>query len=207
MSGILDRKVLLLNSAWLPIGVVTVKKALEDMNSSRHPKKAIKIEFLKDGGKFNFSSPTEVLPLAWDEWVTLAPREFDEDSIRTVSLDLRIPTVVIVGSKYNKLPVKTYRATKLNIFNHYDGICAYTGKKLSYKSMTLDHIIPRSKKGGNTWSNLVPCDGEINRIKADRTPEEAGLKLKYKLSEPAPVTAQMLIKATNPDWAIFLTNN
>jgi 5-methylcytosine-specific restriction endonuclease McrA len=178
------------------------------MNSSKHPKKAIKIEYLKNAdGTFDFSAPTEVLPLAWEEWVTLSPREFDEDSIRTVSMEIRVPTVLIVGSKYNKLPVKTYRPTKLNIYKHYNGVCGYTGKKLSYSNTTLDHVIPRSRKGGNTWGNLVLCDGEINRLKADRTPEEAGLKLKYKLSEPPPVTAQVLIKATNPDWSIFLLNS
>jgi 5-methylcytosine-specific restriction endonuclease McrA len=208
MGNILDRKVLQLNAAWLPIGTTTVKSALEDMNSSRHPKSAIKIEFPVDihGLPDYAAGPTEVIPLRWAEWITLSPRVYDEDYIRTVHLDIRIPTVVIVGSKYNKLPVKTYRPTKLNIYNRYQGICAYTGRKLSYRELTLDHITPRSKGGGNTWSNLVPCDGETNRKKADKTLEESGLKLKYKPSEPAPVTAQMLIKDTNPDWSLFLSH-
>lgn len=206
--NILDKKVLQLNAAWLPIGTTTVKSALEDMNSSKHPKLAIKIEFPVDSkGIPDYSAgPTEVIPLKWAEWITLSPRSYDDDYIRTVNLDIRIPTVVIVGSKYNKLPVKTYRPTKLNIYNRYQGICAYTGRKLSYREVTLDHVLPKSRKGQNTWENLAICDGEVNRKKSDKTPEEAGLKLQYKLSEPAPVTAQMLIKDTNPDWAIFLVH-
>ena len=207
MSNILDRKVLLLNAAWLPIGTTTVKSAFEDMNSSKHPKKALRIEYVKnDKGEFDFSAPTDISPLTWAEWEKLSPREFDEDSINTVKLELRVPTVVIVGSKYNKLPVKTFRPTKRNIFNHYQGKCAYTGRDLSYGEVTLDHVIPRSRNGGNTWANLVPCDGATNRLKADKTPDEAGLKLKYKISEPSPVTAQVLIRAINPDWAIFLAH-
>lgn len=206
MSNILNKAVLVLNKAWIPIGTCTVKKAFEDMNSSKHPKKALKIEYLSDSkGNYDFSNPTEVLPLGWAEWSTLAPREFDEDSIRSVKCEFRIPTVLIVGSNYNQMPVKTFRPTKKNIFDHYKGICAYTGKQLTYKNMTLDHIQPRSRNGGNTWSNLVPCDGEVNRLKDDKTPEEAGLKLRYKPSEPKPVPAHILIKSViSPDWNMFL---
>lgn len=180
------------------------------MNSSRHPKKALKIEYIKNkDGTFDFSAPTEVLPLAWNEWITLAPREFDEDSIRTVKMELRIPTVVIVGSRYNKLPVKTFRPTKRNIYNHYGGRCIWTNEIVPYKDATIEHMHPRSRGGDNSWKNLAIAAPQPNREKADRTPEEFGVKPKYKLSEPTPVTAQMLIRATNPDWAIFLshTNN
>lgn len=206
MRNILNNHVLVLNKSWIPIGTCSVKKALEDMNSSKQPKKALKIEYLKDEkGNFDFSNPTEVLPLNWAEWITITPREFDEGSIRTVKIDIRIPTVVIVGSNYNQLPVKTFRPTKKNIYDHYNGVCAYSGKKLTYKNMTLDHIQPRSRNGGNTWGNLVPCDADINRIKADRTPEEAGLKLRYKPTEPKPVPAHVLIRQViSPDWNMFL---
>ena len=206
MANILNKPVLLINADWRAIGTIPVKKAMEDMNSSKHPKLAIKLEYVVDDkGNPDYESPTEIIPLAWREWITLSPRSYDEDSIHTVNMEIRIPTVVIVGSKYRKMPVKTFRATKKNIFDHYKGICAYSGKQLSYKSMTLDHIQPRSRKGGNTWSNLVPCDGEINRLKADKTPEEAGLKLKYQPSEPKPVPAEILIKSViEKDWLHFL---
>ena len=47
--------------------------------------------------------------------------------------------------------------------------------------MTIDHVIPRSRGGGNTWSNLVTCCKKCNQKKRDRTPEEANMKL---LNEP-----------------------
>lgn len=203
---ILNKHVLVLNKSWIPIGTCSVKKAFEDLNSSKQPKKGLKIEYLKDSkGNYDFSSPTEIIPLGWSEWITLSPRDFDQDIIRTVTLELRIPTVIIVGSNYNQLPIKTFRCTKKNLYDAYDGICAYSGRKLSYKSMTIDHVIPKSRSGQNTWKNLVPCDEEINRTKADRTPEEAGLKLRYKLKEPKPVPAHVLTKSVlSPDWNIFL---
>jgi len=206
MNKVLNKQVLVLNKAWVPIATVTVKKALEDMNSSRHPKKSLKIEYFKsDKGVYDYQNPIEILPLEWDEWITITPRDFDEDSIHTVNLEIRVPSVIIVGSNYDRMPVKMFRPTKKNIYDHYNGVCAYTGRKLTYKETTLDHVIPKSKNGKNTWKNLVPCDGAINRMKDDRTPDEAGLKLKYKLSEPKPVPAHVLIKSViSPDWNIFL---
>lgn len=54
--------------------------------------------------------------------------------------------------------------------NHRCGYCAaWAG--------TVDHIRPRSRGGPNTWSNLVACCGPCNTSKADRTPEEAGMRL------------------------------
>lgn len=42
---------------------------------------------------------------------------------------------------------------------------------------TVDHILPQSRGGGWTWANMTACCVTCNQLKADRTPEEAGMKL------------------------------
>jgi 5-methylcytosine-specific restriction endonuclease McrA len=206
MSNILNKPVLVLNKAWVPIGTCTVKCAFEDMNSSKHPKKALKVEYFKDSkGVYDFSNPTEVLPLGWAEWSTLAPRDFDEDSIRSVKCEFRVPTVLIVGSNYNQMPVKTFRCTKRNLYNQYGGKCIWTGEVVPFKDATIEHMQPKSRGGKNSWQNLAIASPEKNREKSDKTPEEYGVKPKYKLSEPKPVPAHVLIKSIiSPDWNMFL---
>jgi 5-methylcytosine-specific restriction endonuclease McrA len=54
--------------------------------------------------------------------------------------------------------------------------CVYCG---SQRHLTIDHVIPKSKGGQNTWSNMVTCCSKCNSKKGDRTPEEAGLKSVY----------------------------
>lgn len=55
-----------------------------------------------------------------------------------------------------------------------DGFCCmYCGNPAS----TIDHVFPVSRGGGNTWLNLVAACSACNRLKADRTPEEAGMPL------------------------------
>jgi hypothetical protein len=53
--------------------------------------------------------------------------------------------------------------------------CAYCPKK----GRTIDHIIPRSRGGANDWMNTVTACFSCNNRKDDKTPEEAGLKLRF----------------------------
>lgn len=59
--------------------------------------------------------------------------------------------------------------------------CQYCGKRIERKALTVDHVIPRSRGGKNTWTNTVAACFDCNNRKADRTPEEAGMPL---LSNP-----------------------
>ncbi|MCI5222467.1 MAG: HNH endonuclease [Candidatus Electrothrix sp. AR4] len=51
------------------------------------------------------------------------------------------------------------------------GICHYCGRKVTFKELTMDHIIPLSRGGRSTKANLVPCCKECNTAKkADLPP-------------------------------------
>jgi 5-methylcytosine-specific restriction endonuclease McrA len=48
--------------------------------------------------------------------------------------------------------------------------CAYCAGSAS----TIDHVIPRSRGGADSWENLVACCLHCNNVKGDRTPHEMG---------------------------------
>ena len=52
--------------------------------------------------------------------------------------------------------------------------CAYCGRHAT----TIDHVLPRSRGGGSTWSNTVAACASCNHRKANRTPAEARLRLR-----------------------------
>ncbi|HEX8345119.1 MAG TPA: HNH endonuclease [Actinoplanes sp.] len=52
--------------------------------------------------------------------------------------------------------------------------CAYCGGSAS----TIDHVLPRSRGGANTWLNTVAACGRCNQRKGDRTPSEARMPLR-----------------------------
>jgi 5-methylcytosine-specific restriction endonuclease McrA len=51
--------------------------------------------------------------------------------------------------------------------------CGYCGGAAS----TIDHVRPRSRGGGNEWTNTVAACGRCNNRKGDRTPSEARMPL------------------------------
>ncbi len=67
------------------------------------------------------------------------------------------------------------------------GVLARDGRRCGYCSgaaTTVDHILPRSRGGRNTWTNTVAaCDG-CNQRKADCTPAEAGMVLRFRVAIP-----------------------
>lgn len=53
--------------------------------------------------------------------------------------------------------------------------CAYCGAKAT----TIDHVLPRSRGGEWSWLNCVAACVACNHRKADRTPREARMPLRF----------------------------
>ncbi|MCB1299613.1 MAG: HNH endonuclease, partial [Microthrixaceae bacterium] len=70
---------------------------------------------------------------------------------------------------------------------------------------TIDHIIPRSRGGADSWENLVACCLKCNNIKGDRTPQEMGWKLRM-IPRPPHGTAWLVRGAerSQPQWDEYL---
>ncbi|MDR7275337.1 HNH endonuclease [Catenuloplanes atrovinosus] len=58
--------------------------------------------------------------------------------------------------------------------------CAYCGGHAS----TIDHVLPRSRGGRNSWANTVAACGACNQRKGDRTPSEARMPLRFRPVAP-----------------------
>lgn len=59
--------------------------------------------------------------------------------------------------------------------------CAYCGGPAS----TIDHVLPRSRGGGNSWLNTMAACGGCNQRKGDRTPSEARMPLRVTPTAPS----------------------
>jgi hypothetical protein len=70
------------------------------------------------------------------------------------------------------------RVSKRGVLVRDNYICAFDNCK--NHAGTIDHVIPRSRGGKNTWQNLVAACSKCNHRKGNRTPEEAGMRLKWR---------------------------
>ncbi len=103
--------------------------------------------------------------------------------IRTVSMSFPEPSVIRLMYMV-KQPIIQRRLSRSAIFYRDAFACQYCGKKT--KTLTLDHILPRSRGGPHEWSNVVSACVVCNHKKAGHTPTEAQMKLKRKPAPPHP---------------------
>ena len=212
MNNVANKLICLnLNANWQPVGFKTVKDAIVDLCGAESYGKpstmALDIEYeLDDTGQPIFDEAKSMTPVSWEEWMILPIRPWDL-SINSPTRSIRVPTVII-ATNFNKMPIKTFKGkpSKDGIWNRDQGICQYTGKKLTKDQSTIDHVIPRSKGGQDTWTNMVVCDKTLNSKKGNKLNSELGLKLKKEPIEPSPSPVSALIReAKHHTWKHFLT--
>lgn len=103
--------------------------------------------------------------------------------VSTVSLRIAIPEVIRL-TRYDRLPRQDVKFTRKNITEHYKRKCCYCGIQVKADDWNLDHVQPRSKGGTTDWTNIVLSCISCNTRKADKTPEEAGMRLLVQPSRP-----------------------
>ncbi|OUL22744.1 HNH endonuclease [Nostoc sp. RF31YmG] len=99
------------------------------------------------------------------------------------------PSLILEVPKHIRLKIasgeRTWKVPPVNrreVLRRDHHSCQYCGSK---KSLTLDHVIPRSQGGPHTWNNVVIACEKCNSYKGNRTPSEAGMHLRTKPKAPA----------------------
>jgi len=97
-----------------------------------------------------------------------------EHNGKVIYTDMPLPTVIRLRS-YVKIPYKEISLSRRNILHRDNYTCQYCGDKRH--DLTIDHIIPRSRGGLDSWDNVAAACLRCNVKKGDRTPKEAGMPL------------------------------
>lgn len=63
------------------------------------------------------------------------------------------------------------------LFRRDQNLCLYCGKQHPKQLLSRDHVRPLSQGGRDHWKNVVTACKRCNNHKADRTPEQANMKL------------------------------
>jgi site-specific DNA-methyltransferase (adenine-specific) len=78
----------------------------------------------------------------------------------------------------NKIPVRTdiqetapTQTVKARLYKEQSGKCNACGKEFDIWNLEIDHIVPKSKGGGDYYENYQLLCGSCNRIKGDRPME------------------------------------
>lgn len=101
--------------------------------------------------------------------------------VRSTHKSFKLPKVMRLFAKvgHNRF----VKFNRLNVFYRDNFQCQYCGQHFRRKELTLDHVYPKSKGGKTSWTNIVTACGTCNSKKADKSLEDANMKL---LKKPVP---------------------
>lgn len=193
------RHVLVLNQNWVAIHVWTLERAIKKLFSTyKNGEPKARIIDVAD----NYASYT------WEDWTKLKPID-GEDVLRSPKLTLKVPEVIGL-TRYNKSYSRCAKFSRRALFDRDNWTCMYCSKNypdnLDSDELSIEHILPRSMGGKSTWENCVVACTNCNRKKADRTPEQAGMKLLTIPKKPIPSLLRMNRKKIPKSWSAFISD-
>ncbi len=187
-GDVLSAPVLVLNRYFAPVSVIPARRAMTLLYAGS-------AQAIDDQGEV-FDFP---------RWSRLPVRDAD-DRLPIVSGSLRVPRVLHL-MRYDRMPNNVVRLTRRNLLLRDQYQCQYCQERPGVRGLNVDHVLPRSRGGQDTWENLVISCRECNLKKGRRTPEEASMRLIRRPHRPRwSMTAHILMSSRDPctEWRPFL---
>jgi 5-methylcytosine-specific restriction endonuclease McrA len=168
--------VLLLNTSYEPLGVVSIQRAVRLLFCQ-------KAEIVYDNGALLHSAGNKVTKKI---------------------IEFPMPSVIRM-LYYITHRKRGVTLTKRNVLLRDNFQCGYCSLSGDATTLTVDHVTPKSRGGKSTWLNLAACCEKCNSRKRDRTPQEAGMTLQHKLHVPNFIPWVVIKRTTMPhEWKQFL---
>jgi 5-methylcytosine-specific restriction endonuclease McrA len=131
--------------------------------------------------------------------------QYDEE-IRSPSTTWKMPAVIrlrrVVPSR-----VAGVRFSRAHVYLRDRYTCQYCARKLAAVELTFDHLVPRSRGGRKSFTNIVTACRPCNARKGNRTCDQAGM---FPLREPThpralPLAATLAAEQGAPEeWLPYL---
>ena len=120
--------------------------------------------------------------------------ERGEGAIHSERLEIDRPCVIRLH-RYVRIPRDVHRRkiTRKAVLARDAYTCQYCGREAS--SLTVDHVIPRSRGGESVWENIVASCAPCNRKKGNRLPREVSM---HPATRPRPPGPTVFIRIASP---------
>jgi 5-methylcytosine-specific restriction endonuclease McrA len=127
--------------------------------------------------------------------------EADEAVIRSASLTMPSPAVIRLCYMVRAPRRRVASVSRRAVFVRDGYRCQYCGSGAD----SIDHVVPRSRGGGDGWDNLAAACRPCNSAKRNRTPAEAGMRLLRPCRPPHAGAWSIVGAAGVPDtWKPYL---
>lgn len=192
----LDCHVLVLNKLYQPVRIISARRAFVVL--SRDIAEVIDI----DGAQW--------LTFSFADWLDMSELRYDmerdrHDWTHTVRLPIAVPRIIRL-LQFDRVFTPAVNMNRRNLFARDAHRCQYCAKRFNASQLTLDHVVPRTQGGGDSWTNLVTACAVCNARKGGRTPTQAGMPLIRKPFKPkrSPLVPADLTQTRYASWETFL---
>ncbi|MCU7554300.1 HNH endonuclease [Alteromonas sp. ASW11-19] len=93
-----------------------------------------------------------------------------------VQSTLRLASIIACTGKVTDVNGKIALTNRF-LFRRDNYLCLYCGHPFPPSQLTRDHILPRSRGGKDSWTNVATACSRCNHAKGAQTPEEAHMPL------------------------------
>lgn len=94
--------------------------------------------------------------------------------IHSPNRSFNLPAVIVLN-RYVKYRFATIAPNRHNVLWRDNNICQYCGYRFAMEQLTMDHVLPKSRGGTNSWDNLVTACKKCNQKKGNKTPKESNM--------------------------------
>lgn len=166
----------------------------EAANPNKHPALVLNADF----------RPLSYYPLSLWPWQEAVKASFldrvvivaeYEATVRSPSTEIRLPSVVVLREYVKPAPYPAF--TRFNLFLRDEFTCQYCGAR---GEMTFDHVLPRSRGGRTTWTNVVAACSRCNLRKGNKTLKAAGMRLARPVVQPTATDLQNIGRRFPPNF-------
>lgn len=129
--------------------------------------------------------------------------EYYEDTILTPSDELFIPAVILL-KYYDKIPKARVAYSKRAVLERDNFECQYCRERLTFRTATIDHVVPRAKGGQTNFHNTVTSCNPCNNRKADKLLSQTPLELKRKPYKPQKQVYRPRLGSLREEWLGYI---
>lgn len=119
--------------------------------------------------------------------------------VHSEKIEMEEPSVIVLTTMKHIDRSRSVPLSRKALFARDNHECAYCEEG---KAETIDHVDPKAHGGKHEWMNVVSSCGPCNWRKRDRTPEEAGMELRFRPF--IPTREFMLGQRNRPEWEPYL---
>lgn len=104
-----------------------------------------------------------------------------EKCLRTIRKNYKFPSIIRLY-QFVSIPYKKVNLSRQNVFKRDNHTCVYCSSR---EHLTIDHVVPRSNGGRDSWENLVAACQQCNARKGNQTPAQADMTMSHQPFRPS----------------------